>query len=324
MGIVWVDRHQPLATEYRGAVVTIGNFDGVHLGHAKLISTCCQLRDKLNSEVGISRKVKSLAITFNDHPMTLVSPENSPRKITTFLQKCQYLLQFGVDSVMVLDIHEDWLSISATDFCEQILGDLFDVRGIVEGPNFRFGNRRIGDLKLLNEWSNQRRVPCLEVPSAICQDQIIISSSRIRQAIETGEVDIAAMMLGRSYEIRGKVVPGQKRGRTLGFPTANLNDIETILPAPGIYAVEVEWNGQFYRGAANIGNNPTFSEKEMKVEIHLLDFSGDLYGQTVRVLWLKKIRDLITFPSKEALIQQISSDIQNIRAIIGKSRHSSS
>ncbi len=286
--ITWFDAAPASLT--RGAV-SFGNFDGVHRGHQKLMRTLRQWADRVHGP--------AVAITFDPPPVAILNPAALKLPLTTIAQRSELLHAAGADHVAVLRVDASLLALSAGSFIEDVIQMQLEARAIVEGSNFRFGRGREGDGQLLSALGPRSNISFEEV---VVDD---VSSSRVREAINAGDVGLARELLGRSYSITGTVIEGAKRGRTLGFPTANLADVPTLIPAPGVYAVDALG----HRGAANVGPNPTFGEDARKIEVHLIGYDGDLYGQSVRVEFLQRLRDVKPFPTVEALVAQVQSDI---------------
>jgi len=294
-----------LPAALQGGVVTVGNFDGVHRGHMTLVRANRRLAETLG--------VPAIAATFDPPPLSLLYPPAVKPPLSTLRERAALLHAAGVDAVVALHTDAALLSLNAESFFEDVLLGQFRARGIVEGFNFRFGRARSGDGRLLRELCLAHGVPFVECPSLVCEGGFTISSSRIREALKRGDVVEARQLLGRSYGITGVVETGAQRGRTIGFPTANLGGVPTMLPLDGVYAVRVDVDGTEYRGAMNIGPNPTFAEQRQKLEVHLLDFQGDLYGRELRVTFTARLRDTTTFPNLEALVAQLHRDVARAR-----------
>jgi riboflavin kinase/FMN adenylyltransferase len=226
------------------------------------------------------------------------------------------LHEIGADHVVVLQTTLELLSLSPSDFFREILEDALLVRGIVEGFNFRFGRDRAGTNAFLQAHCYQVGLAFREVP-AFDLDGRPVSSSRVREALTSGNTEAATKLLGRAYRVTGVVGHGAHRGRTIGFPTANLDRIETLLPGDGVYATRVETPRGRFAGAAHIGPNATFGEEARKLEVHLLDFEGDLYGQTLSVDFVARLRGTETFSGVEALIEQMKKDVAATRLVSG-------
>ncbi|MEN9673515.1 MAG: riboflavin biosynthesis protein RibF [Planctomycetota bacterium] len=294
----------------RGAIISIGNFDGVHEGHKNLI-TQMKILGKTLSQT----HAPIVAITFYPHPLLILKPGINLSFLSTLEQKKKLLHAAGADFVAVLKTDDGLLELQAEEFFEKIIFDTFKAQGIVEGPDFHFGKNRIGNIDLLKKLCLTRNI-LGTIATPFLVDNEVVSSSRVRKAIQTGDMLQAKKLLGRTYSIEGKVVSGAKRGRTIGFPTANLENIQTLLPINGVYAGLCNIGNKTFATAVNIGPNPTFSELSQKVEAHLLDFEGDLYDQTIEINFLEKIRNVKTFADKNALVQQLELDIQQTRHLV--------
>lgn len=294
--------HPP--SHFTGGVVTVGNFDGVHRGHAALIQANIRLARQLGGP--------SIAVTFDPTPLSLLQPALVKPALSLLEDRVAWLHELGVDHVVALKTEAGLLSLSAESFFEDVLIGQFRARGVVEGFNFRFGRGRVGDNATLQTLARQFGVEFVEVPAHTDNGEAV-SSSRVREAINSGDVTLAAQLLGRPYQLRGVVVGGAKRGRTIGFPTANLGDVRTLIPRDGVYAV----HGAPGIGAMNIGPNPTFAEANQKLEVHFVDYSGDLYGQELKVEFLARLRDTRQFNGVESLVEQLHRDVAACRAVGG-------
>jgi riboflavin kinase/FMN adenylyltransferase len=286
--------------------VTIGNFDGVHRGHAALLT---ELRRCAQTVGG-----PAIVLTFEPHPLQILQPEQFMPVLTTLADRAAYLQAGGADDVLLLQVNHDLLQLGANDFFERILLQSLNARAIVEGYNFGFGRGREGNVETLTALCRQNGIALSIVPPLLV-DGIPVSSSRVRNCLTRGAVHEAADLLGRPYRLRGIVGTGQRRGRTIGFPTANLEQIETVVPGDGVYAVRALAAENTYPGAANIGPNPTFGEDSRKVEVHLIDFQGELYGQPIAVDFLDRIRDTRPFAGVPELVQQLGDDVSAARRI---------
>ena len=293
------------------SAITIGNFDGVHLGHQSLLRRLRHEADDL-SRAERSAPIPTIALTFDPPPLYFINPSALPPALTTLPQRLQ-LLQQHVDHVVVIRTEPSLLQYSATDFFELILGQLRP-RLIVEGNNFRFGRGRQGDVALLAQLCSRAGVRFVEV-APFERDGRVVSSSRVRAALAAGQVAEARACLGRPHQLIGTVVGGARRGQTIGFPTANLDHLQTLVPAEGVYAARVPRPDRVYPAALNIGPNPTFGEHRRKIEVHLIGFSGDLYGQTLQVELLQYLRPTRSFAGPADLIAQLQTDIQRSRQI---------
>ena len=290
----------------RGGALAIGNFDGVHCGHATLVRELKKYAEKLNSA--------AVVFTFDPHPVRILRPEQAPLPLTWTNRKADLLAELGIDAVIAYPTNAELLSLSYQDFFQQIVLDSIGARAMIEGPNFFFGHNRQGTVNKLAELCAAADVR-LKIVDPVSESSNLISSSRIRDLIRSGEVACARDMLTKPYRIRGMVTHGSARGATLGFPTANLDAIDTLLPAIGVYAGRAFVNGRSHWAAIHIGPNPTFGENAVKVEVHILDFENSIYGQPIEVDFIEKVRDIRQFNSTSELIEQLKNDVQKTRHI---------
>jgi riboflavin kinase/FMN adenylyltransferase len=293
---------------FHGGAVAVGNFDGVHLGHAALIARLRKAADKIAGP--------AVAVMFDPHPIALLAPDRLLPLLTTPTDRAELLQQAGADHVVTLQTTPELLRLEAGDFLNMVLGEQLAAKAIVEGFNFRFGRGRAGDLELLAQWCRRRGVAFATVARQEL-DCAVVSSSRVRTALESGEVTAATRLLGRPYRLRGVVGTGAKRGRLLGFPTANLIEPATLVPGDGVYAVRVMLkDGSTWPGAANIGPNPTFGEQVRKLEVHLIGFDGDLYGQPLAVDFIERLRETRPFAGVDNLKAQLRTDVEQARRLL--------
>jgi riboflavin kinase/FMN adenylyltransferase len=290
-----------------GGCIAVGNFDGVHLGHASMLR-------ELKAMASASR-VKAVAVTFDPHPVTVLRPEFTPPILTTLKERSSLLKACGADEVVVLPVTSALLQMSPVEFFEEIVLNRFLAAGIVEGPNFHFGRDRLGNARVLQELCRQHGLRC-RIVTAVDSGSGMISSSRIRELLCSRALRQAVELLGHPYRMTGTVKQGAGRGRTIGFPTANLTEIQTLLPAHGVYCGQTQIDGHRYPVAASIGPNPTFGEHREKIECHIDGFAGDLYGQELSVDLLQELRPLQSFDSVDKLVQQIQSDVQTSRQVV--------
>lgn len=308
-----IDWREPLPQAFRGCVAAIGNFDGVHRGHLALVRQLRRLADELG--------VPALVATFDPHPLAVLAPDRFEPLLTTPEQRVELLRAAGADRVLILRTEPSLLALSPEAFFAQVLSDRLQIRGLVEGPNFRFGRDRAGDVDLLRRLCMERGLPCVIVEPERLNGQMI-SSSKVRQALQSGDVTAARNWLGRPYRLEGVVIEGAGRGKRLGFPTANLAELTTLVPRSGVYAAwaVVKGSGREqstpHIAAVHIGPNPTFAESINKVEVHLLDHSENLLGKRLAVDFLQRIRDVQRFDSAEHLTRQIAEDLAAVRAVV--------
>lgn len=292
-----------LPTTLRGGAVSIGNFDGVHQGHARIVET---LHAQAAAVGG-----PSIVFTFDPHPVRLLRPNEVPPPLTWSDRKADLIRELDVDGMVVYPTDEKLLALTPREFFRQIVVEQLGARAMVEGPNFFFGKDRAGDIEVLRSLCAASDIT-LEVVQPLTVGTEYVSSSRIRRLIETGDVGQAAEMLTRPYRIRGMVTHGAGRGAKLGFPTANIDAIDTILPAIGVYAGWAFFGNERWPAAVNIGPNPTFGEDRLKVEAHLIGYAGSLYGQPLEVDFLARVRETRRFASVEELQQQLASDVREV------------
>lgn len=294
-------------THYRNGFVSIGNFDGVHCGHQSMLATLVtRAREK---------HVPAVALTFDPHPIELLRPDAVPPRLTTIAHRAELLRQFGVDCVIVLPTTPRFLTMTPDDFFQTIVRTELQAQGLVEGPNFFFGRNRAGNITTLRGFCNAHQLK-LDIVPPVTVDEQLVSSSVIRSMIETGDLTESVRLLGHPYRLSGTVIRGAERGRQLGFPTANLADTTNLVPAEGVYAATTIINGKQFAAAVNVGPNPTFSDSAQKVEVHLLDFGGDLYGTVMHIDFLCRIRDVCRFNSANDLQTQLGKDVDQVRSLV--------
>jgi riboflavin kinase/FMN adenylyltransferase len=294
--------------ESPACAVTVGNFDGVHLGHAAIVRQVCAAARRLD--------VPAVAFTFDPHPAALVRPGAAPAPLTTPPRRAALLRSLGIDAVVVQPTDRALVMLPADDFYTDILRGRLRALAIVEGADFRFGANRSGDIHLLETLCSRDGVRLETVPAVMADGQPV-SSSRLRGLISTGAVREAALLLTAAYRLTGTVVEGARRGATIGFPTANLSGIATLLPAAGVYAARVTLpDGSTHPSAVHIGPNISFGETRISVEAHLIGFSGSLYGSTLDVDFLDRLRDTQRFDSIDALKAQLTADVARALEIV--------
>jgi riboflavin kinase/FMN adenylyltransferase len=293
----------------RGAV-SIGNFDGVHQGHARIVQ---QLRQ-------VAREVGGPAIvfTFDPHPVRLLRPDLAPPPLTWTDRKAELLGQLGVDAMIAYPTDQQLLQLTPDAFFEQIIREQLDARAMVEGPNFYFGHDRAGDVATLRTLCDAADISLQIVEPLQTGDAgDFVSSSRIRKLVAAGDVDAARKLLTQPYRLRGMVTHGAARGTQIGFPTANIDAIDTILPGMGVYAgqAHVTRDDTIWPAAINIGPSPTFDEDECRVEVHLIGYSGSLYGEPLEVDFLARLRDIQPFASVGELQAQLAKDVDRAKTV---------
>lgn len=291
----------------RGGTVAIGNFDGVHLGHARLVERLHAMAERVGGP--------AVVFTFDPPPTRLLRPEAAPEPLVWLERKVEILAELGADAVVVYPTNKEFLEIGARQFFDRVVIGRLAVRAMVEGPNFFFGHDRSGNVEVLRRFCDEAGMP-FEVAEPVKIAGRIVSSSRIRTLIAEGRLDEARPMLGRPYRIRGLVVHGVDRGARIGFPTANLGSVDTLLPGHGIYAARARAENTWYPAAVSLGPNPTFDEKETKVEAHLIGFQGMIYEQPIEIEFLAHLREIKRFASVEALVDQIVRDVARTVEIV--------
>lgn len=315
MSILFLAWNESPPPACRGGAVTMGNFDGVHLGHAALLAAARAQAEACGGPL--------VAVTFDPHPHQLLRPDQFQPSLTTPASRAELLAASGADDVVVMRTTTEMLGQPAVEFFNRVVRDGFMARALVEGADFRFGHRREGTVETLGGLCRSAGV-AFEVVPPVQVDGLAVSSSRVRGSLLGGDVTEAARLLGRPYRLVGTVETGRRRGRTIGFPTANLGQVQTLIPGHGVYAVTARTDTGSWAAAANIGPNPTFGEQDRKIEVHLLDFDGDLYGRSLTVEFRARLRDVRPFPDVAALTDQLRQDVDEARRMCGQESHTSS
>ena len=287
------------------SAVALGAFDGIHLGHRAILGTAVtQARHDT---------LRALACTFDRHPMEVLQPDRAPLPITTLEERLELIAETGIDTTVVIPFTPAVAGIEAQTFVRDVLVGTLKAREIVVGFNHRFGRGARGDAKLLEALAATLSFRAHIVP-ALMVDGVAVSSSEIRAALQRGDLPDAARLLGRPYSIRGEVVRGAGRGRTLGFPTANVKTDRPLGLPVGVYVCRLTVGGRQHQAVVNVGFRPTFGETELAVEAHVLDFTGDLYDERVTLTFVRRLREERKFPSVDALREQIALDVAAARA----------
>lgn len=291
----------------KNPVLTIGNFDGVHRGHLVLFE---KVKDRAKAIRG-----QSAVMTFEPHPIKIMKPGNGPLLITPIKEKLNLIWNTGFDVIFCFSFTRQFASISAEDFVQDILVQKIGIKEIVVGYDYTFGYERQGNTTLLREMGDKLGFR-VHVVEPIHIDDTLVSSTSIRRLVQEGNLSETKIFLGRDYQICGTVIEGKKRGgRLLGYHTANLRLIDELIPKVGVYAVTAIINNKTYYGVTNIGYNPTFNDNVLSVETHLLDFSGDIVGKTIKVNFIQRLRDEKAFKNAKELSDQIAQDIQLTREL---------
>ena len=301
-----------LASSLEGAAVTVGTFDGVHAGHRSLLRRAIAK--------GAEHGLTSVAITWDRHPLTTLRPAHAPRLLCSLERRLELFEEVGLDAVAVLAFDEALSHWPPERFAEEVLSRGLDARSVVVGEGWRFGHKAAGDVPLLTKLGENLGFRVEALPLERSGDGAV-SSSRVRKAVAEGDMELAKALLERPFDTDGVVIDGDHRGASLGFPTANLEVLPGYAHAPrGVYAGRARAGGEWYVAAINVGVNPTFggdvATSEIRIEAYLLDFSGDLYGQTLRVEFWKCLRDEQKFDSADALIEQMGRDVDETRALV--------
>ena len=287
------------------SAVALGAFDGIHLGHRAILGTAVALARQ--------GKIRALACTFDRHPMEVLQPDRAPMPITTLEERLELIAGTGIDTTVVIPFTPAVASVEAKAFVQDVLIGTLQAREIVVGFNHRFGRGARGDAQLLESLAAPLGFRAHIVP-ALLVDGVAVSSSEIRAALQRGDLPNAERLLGRPYSIRGEVVRGAGRGRTLGFPTANVKTERPLGLPVGVYVCRLLVGARQHQAVVNVGYRPTFGETDLSVEAHVLDFAGDLYDQRVTLTFLRRLREERKFPSVDALKEQIALDVAAARA----------
>jgi len=305
-----IERLEEIENPFTNAVVTIGNFDGVHIGHQSLFHEVVRKAAELQGT--------SVAMTFDPHPLRVLTKRRHPRLITLNEQKKELIAATDLDVLIIVPFTKEFAAITARDFVSKLLVNRIGMKAVIVGRDYTFGQNREGDVHLLQALGHELgfEVILADWINASLKTEGRISSTRIRKLVAAGDIEKARKLLGRCYQIRGTVIRGRNRGgKLLGFPTANIALQDELCPKTGIYAVTVDWDGKLYQGVANIGYSPTFDDHIFTVEVHILDFDEDLYGRKIKINFLKRIRDEKKFNGLEALSDQIRDDIAVARSL---------
>jgi len=288
-------------------VATIGNFDGVHLGHREIFR-------RVKREAAVLGGV-SLVITFVPHPIKMLGLRKEFRLINTYAEKELLLEASGVDYLLTIPFTAEFAAIGAEQFVRDILVGTIGIRKLIIGYDYAFGKDREGDVAMLRRLGDELGF-AVEVLDPIASGGLVYSSTAVRRMVAEGDVRGVVRLIGRHFSIGGTVVHGRQRGKGLGFPTANLRTDKELIPKPGVYAVKVKVEDATYDGACNIGDNPTFGNGSLSIEVFIFDFDGDIYGREVRLYFVDRIRDEVTFPNPEALQVAIARDVARCREIL--------
>lgn len=289
-------------------VLALGNFDGVHLGHQAMLKVAIERA----RDIGGS----SMVFTFDPHPIKVLAPEKYLPLITPVEKKIKLMDELGLSAIVCAEFNLDFAKLSPKQFIKELLVDRIGAKEIVVGFNYSFGKGREGNIDSLNKMGEEYSFK-LHVVEPFKVGGIVVSSSKVRGAIWSGNARLAAALLGRPYGLDGVVVPGRNRGKKLGFPTANIETRGELFPKSGVYATIVILEGKRYSSVTNVGKQPTFSDGVFSVEAHIFDFDADIYGKHVELLFMERIRDEMAFPGPDALVEQIKRDSATAKEILG-------
>lgn len=296
--------------QWHNVVLTIGTFDGVHQGHKSILQSVVQAAQTIDGT--------SVLITFDPHPRKLIFPNESLKLLSTLEERLALVAESGIDVTVVVPFTQQFAAQSAQDYIQDFLLRLFQPKLIVIGYDHHFGHDRTGDIHMLAAYAVQHHFEVKEISAQLIADAAV-SSTQVRKALLAGAVDVAATMLGTPYHIKGKVVQGAQRGRSIGFPTANIQlpDADKLIPQRGVYAVHVQVNHQLYKGMLNLGLNPTVSAtQDVKIEVHIFDFAEDVYGAAIEIAFVARLRDEMKFDGLPALQAQLAIDKENALAVL--------
>lgn len=297
---------------FRNAVLTMGTYDGVHFGHRQIIKRVIELAKEIGGE--------SIMLTYDPHPRIALNPQTKLQLLCTLEEKIEMLVDLGIDHVVIAPFTKEFASIEASDYIEEFLVKHFNPNTIVIGYDHHFGKNRTGNIDLLKEFSPKYGYNVEEISKQTIDD-IAVSSTKIRNALLTGQIQTANNLLLAPYSLKGRVIHGNKIGRELGFPTANIDVQESmkLIPNPGVYAVLIEYNQLKYNGVLSVGYRPTVVENShLTVEVFIFDFSENIYDKELKIIFMDKIRDEIKFSSKEALIEKMHEDVLDAKRILSE------
>lgn len=292
------------------AVITIGTFDGVHQGHKKILQSVVSAAKEIGGN--------SILITFNPHPRKLIFPNEPLKLLSTLEERLALVEDAGIDVAVVVPFTQQFAAMSADDYIRNFLVKIFKPELIIIGYDHHFGHDRTGDITMLRSYSQQYEFEVKEIPAQLISEAAV-SSTQVRKAIVAGSVESARQMLGEAYSISGRVVKGAQRGRTIGYPTANIElpDMDKLVPKQGVYAVRVFIDNQVLSGMLNIGLNPTVTDEALqKIEVNIFDFTDDIYGQTIVISFIARLRDEFKFESLDALKAQLAEDKKQAQLLL--------
>ena len=292
---------------FQESIVTVGVFDGLHIGHQAVIHRLLAQAEKF--------KLASVVLTFDPPPLAFLAPEKCPPALTTLPKKIEILERLGVNAVVFARFDAYLQQMSPDTFVQQVLLQRLHARQVIIGYDWQFGKGRSGNAEALQQLGEQYRFD-VTIVEPIQLHGAPVHSTRIREAIASSNLDIVSELLGRRYSIMGEIVQGEGRGRQIGFPTANIDARNQMLPPSGVYAIQAKLEGHTFGGVTNMGTRPTFDGEKFQIETHLFDFEKMVYGKKIEIFFLEKIRDEQKFPTLETLIDQIKRDVATAKAIL--------
>ena len=303
---------EELEKSYPNTVITIGNFDGLHLGHQKIIQTVIRESEEIYGT--------SMVVTFDPHPMKVLAPEKEVKMLTTPKERERLIRTMGINVLLCITFNEEFSLLQPDEFIENVLVNKINVKKVIVGQNYAFGKARKGTTELLRRRGRKYGFNVKVVRHAKVNGDVV-SSSKIRSFLSTGQVFEASTFLGRAYTIEGNVIRGAGRGeKLLHIPTANITTPNELVPKEGVYAVRIGFKGGFFEGVANIGKKPTFGDAVTSYEVHIFNYSGELFGEHLRIYFIDWMRDQRSFPDALSLERQIRNDIEHAREILNRKK----
>jgi riboflavin kinase/FMN adenylyltransferase len=298
---------EDIPVEFRDSIVTIGNFDGIHLGHQDIFRRLIKEAEKKHR--------RTIIITFDPHPQKVLHPERRPFFLLTPLdEKLKLIGKFGIDAVVLITFSMEFAKTTAEEFVRNILWDKLHIKKLYVGYDYVFGRGKGGNAESLKTYGKELGFEVEEI-GAVKNSELIVSSTKIRLSILNGDVSLAAKLLGRPYNVYGNVVQGYRRGTDIGYPTANIES-EKVIPDCGVYAIMATIEGQKYQGVLNIGFNPTFDNDQLSTEVYLLDFQNNIYGKNIEIFFIDRLRDEMKFENSGKLAEQIKKDVEQAQKIL--------
>ncbi len=302
---------QDLNFDFANSVLTVGSFDGIHLGHRKLMEITKEAASKFNSV--------SVVLTFHPHPLKVLKPDRKVHLITTFEKKTELIREIGIDYLIYITFTTEFSRMNPEDFVKEIIYKKLKPLRIIVGHDFGFGSGKTGNTSLLEKLGVELNFDLIVV-SPVKLEEEVVSSTVIRKLVLLGDVSKVSKFLGRYYSVHGIVIKGSKRGKIIGFPTANIIPEEELFPKDGVYVSIVKIDRKTYNAVTNIGDNPTFPDEIRRIESYIFGFNGNLYGKETEVFFIERLRDEIKFGSVDALKEKIAEDVKSAASIFNKSK----